>query len=105
MQKKFQIALIETILKYNDISADAKLVQIYLCSQINKMPDYMKLPIYIIGVMLNVYSVVTSLKIFSKLDIKKRIQISIILRQLPIFKIFFRFFESITILKGLEISK
>tara|TARA_B100001093_G_C26839025_1_gene1019672 strand:- start:1819 stop:2136 length:318 start_codon:yes stop_codon:yes gene_type:complete len=105
MQKKFQVSLIETILNYRNISADTKIVYMYLNSQIKKMPDYMMIPIYVIGFFVNIVSIITTLKRFSKLDIKKRIQLSLILRNLPIFKIFYRFYESITILKGLEISK
>ena len=104
MNHKFQISLIESILSMHDMSSDIDKIQNFLESQIKKMPDFMKAGILFIGFSFNVLTIFVKFKFFTNLELSSKIHSILIFKSLPFFKIFFRFFESIIILKALELK-
>lgn len=104
MNQKLQISLIESILSMHDMSSDIDKIQNFLDSQIKKMPDFMRTGILFIGHAFNLLTIFIKFRLFINLELRGKIQSITIFKSLPLFKIFFRFFESIIILKAIELK-
>jgi hypothetical protein len=104
MKQKLQTSLIETILGMHDLSSDIYKIQNSLELQIEKMPDYMRAGILLLAYSFNVLAIFVKFRFFTSLKLSQKIHTISIFKKLPFFKIFFRLFESIIILKALELK-
>lgn len=104
MNQKFNLSLIESILQIHGMTEDKYKIKFFLDSQIEKMPDFMRAGIFLIACIFNILTIFLRFRVFSSLGLKDRAYAISFFKPLPLFKIFFRFYESIILLKALELK-
>lgn len=104
MQNKTVLSIIETILVLNAINVPAGRVEGFVLYQINQLPDFIKMAVRIFNYIFFFYSIIFLFCYPINASINSRIFFFKAIRdhKIPIFISFFRFYQSLIILRALE---
>ena len=106
MSSTLNYSIVTAVLKKNNLKA----IEVDLLSdlemKIKAMPDYMRLYVRVFGVIFDYSFIFFYLLPFRKLSINKRINALDFISQndIPLYSIYLRLFESITIINSLEVN-
>lgn len=104
MTRTLNTSIVSAILKKNSLNISEEVAVSYLEAQIKIMPDYMRIFINCFNIFFDNIFVLFYLAPFRKLNIDKRIQVLVFIKkwEVPLFGIYLRLFETITLIRSLE---
>jgi hypothetical protein len=104
LNNKITLSITESILSLNEIDVPVKKVENFVIQQISQLPDYIKLGVKIFNTIFCLYTFIFSLRHPINSSLQTRIFFFKTIRdyKIPIFTSFFRFYQSLIILKALE---